>query len=193
MQRGDLSKIPLASGATSALVANSVQAQTCTAPCYTRAAAETTAGVTPTNLSYPPGDIRRYGADSSGSADSPVALQNALNVAQAVYFPAGLYSISAALTNGISNRRIYGDGPSASTLRPHGAINAIVNTAGLSCVQMDNFAIIANDTTTLDAMTQASNTALFASRFENLSIYTGGEHFTGVVESSTSQFVISIW
>jgi hypothetical protein len=149
MQRRDLSKILLASTATSALAMRSVQAQTCTAPCYTRTPAEVTAGVTPTNLAYPQGDVRRYGADPTGSADSTTAVQNALNVGQAVYLAAGNYKITAALTNGVSNRRIYGDGPAVSVLQPKGAINTFVNTAPLSCMQMDNLGIFTADPTTL--------------------------------------------
>jgi hypothetical protein len=139
MQRRDLSKILLASSAASVLATRSAQAQTCTAPCYARTAAEVAASVTPTNLAYQQGDVRRYGADPTGAADSTTAIQSALNVGQAVYLPAGNYAISAALTNAVAKRRIYGDGPAISVLKPTGAINTIVNTAGLSCVLMDNF------------------------------------------------------
>ena len=77
MQRRDLSKILLASSAVSVLGAESAQAQACTPPCYTRTAAEITAGVTPTNLAYQQGDVRRYGADPTGTTDSTAALRTA--------------------------------------------------------------------------------------------------------------------
>jgi len=176
MQRRDLSKILLASSVTSALGVGSAQAQTCTAPCYAPSAAEISAGVTPTNLSYPPGDVRRYGADPTGSADSTAAIQNALNVRQAVYLPAGTYKTTAALTNNIAKRRIYGDGPAVSVLKPTGPINTLVNTAGLSCVLMSDFGIL-GDSTTLDGIVEASGAAFFESRFENLDIWVGGRAF----------------
>lgn len=176
MKRRDLSKVLLASSATSALGLRSVQAQTCGAPCYSQTSAEAAAGVTPTNTNYSPGDIRRYGADPTGSTDSTPSIQNALNVAQAVYIPAGQYTITAPLTNAIQKRRIYGDGPRMSMLRPQGAINTLVNTAALSCVLMDNFGI-SGDPTTLDGITQSANVPLFQSRFENIDVWCGGRAF----------------
>jgi hypothetical protein len=44
-----------------------------------RTAVEIAAGVTPVNFSYPFGDLRRYGGDATGGADSSAALQSALN------------------------------------------------------------------------------------------------------------------
>ena len=43
---------------------------------YPRTAAEQSAGVTPTNYFYPPGDVRRYGAVGDGSTDDTTAFQN---------------------------------------------------------------------------------------------------------------------
>jgi Pectate lyase superfamily protein len=40
-----------------------------------RTPAEIAAGVTPVNFAYPPGDVRRYGGDPTGVADSTAALQ----------------------------------------------------------------------------------------------------------------------
>lgn len=48
---------------------------------YPRTAAEISAGVTPTNYAYPPGDVRRYGADPTGASDSTTAIQNACDQA----------------------------------------------------------------------------------------------------------------
>lgn len=46
---------------------------------YPRTSAEITAGVVPTNLTYEPGDVRRYGFNGdSGVTDNTVALNNAL-------------------------------------------------------------------------------------------------------------------
>jgi len=175
MQRRDLSRILFASSATSLLATTSAQAQSA-APFYAQTAAETTAGVTPVNHGYVPGDVRRYGADPTGSADSTTAIQNALNVVQPVYLPTGNYKITAALNNGVSKRRIYGDGPALSVLRPAGAINTLVNTASLSCVLMSDFGIL-GDATTLDGITQAAGVAFYESRFENVDVWTGGRAF----------------
>jgi hypothetical protein len=174
MQRRDFSRILFASSATSLLAATSSQAQS--APVYAQTTAESTAGVTPVNYGYVPGDVRRYGADPTGSADSTTAIQNALNVVQAVYLPAGNYRITAALTNATAKRRIHGDGPAVSVLRPVGAIHTLINTAPLSCMLMSDFGIL-GDATTLDGITQAANTTVYESRFENLDIWTGGRAF----------------
>jgi len=47
---------------------------------YQQTAAESSAGITPTDYSYPPGDVRRYGAATSASASVNVtAIQSALD------------------------------------------------------------------------------------------------------------------
>lgn len=46
---------------------------------YDQTAAEIAASVTPVNYAYASGDLRRYGADPSGVADSTTAITNALN------------------------------------------------------------------------------------------------------------------
>lgn len=143
---------------------------------YPQTPAETSAGVTPVNYFYAPGNVCRYGADPTGSADSTVAIQNALNVVQKVYIPTGNYKITAALTNGVTKRRVHGDGPALSVLRPVGPINTLVNTAPLSCVLMSDFGIM-GDPSTLDGITQAAGTTVFESRFENLDVWTGGRAF----------------
>ncbi len=52
-------------------------------------AAESTAGVTPTNVEYPPGDVRRYGAALDGTTDDSSALQDAGDTGYLVYIPDG--------------------------------------------------------------------------------------------------------
>ena len=72
---------------------------------YPRTTAEIAAGVTPTNYAYPPGDVRRYGADPTGVADSTEAFTNALAYVAAltangagglgvIDVPEGLFSIT---------------------------------------------------------------------------------------------------
>jgi hypothetical protein len=63
---------------------------------YHKTAAETSAGVTPTNYQYEPGNVLRYGAVGDGSTDDLTAIQNAIDIAATagggvVYFP---YSFS---------------------------------------------------------------------------------------------------
>jgi hypothetical protein len=82
-------------------------------------AAETLAGVTPTDYAYKVGNVLRYGADPSGTADSRSAIQAALDVANQgaceVYVPAGSYKVTGNL-NLYKNTKLYGDGWGASRL-----------------------------------------------------------------------------
>jgi hypothetical protein len=81
MDRRDISKALFASAAGSALVSQPAAAQTCNAPCYAQTAAEIAAGVTPTNYTYPPGHVYRYGTNSvPGTTDMTNAINTAANV-----------------------------------------------------------------------------------------------------------------
>jgi len=138
----------------------------------------------PTNPAYPQGDIRRYGADPTGTNDSTAAVQSALSINQDVYIPAGTYVITATLTNGIAGRRIHGDGPQISILKPVGAITTLVNSAPLNIVMMDNVGI-SGDSSTLDGITQAVGTTLASSVFQNVFVTVGGRAFYLFEEFST--------
>ena len=63
---------------------------------YKRTAAEIAAGVTPTDTSYPAGDVRRYGADPTGATDARTAIQNAIASNEVITFPDGDYLITGA-------------------------------------------------------------------------------------------------
>lgn len=66
---------------------------------YPITAAEIAASVTPTDYSYPPGDIRRYGA--AVGADSTSAINKALSVSQSISAPEGDFLTSGGhLVNG---------------------------------------------------------------------------------------------
>jgi hypothetical protein len=69
---------------------------------YPRTSAEQSAGVTPTNYAYEPGDVRRYGAVGDGTTDDTAAIQNAINavgVSGEVIFPAiGTFLCTGSLT-----------------------------------------------------------------------------------------------
>lgn len=93
---------------------------------YARTPPEITAGVTPTNFVYAPGDIRRYGADPTGTADSTTAIQKAISVAQVpapitntyatVTIPPGNFLVSSTLNVTGNYVRIQGSEFLASTL-----------------------------------------------------------------------------
>lgn len=60
---------------------------------YPQTTAEANASVTPSNLSYPPGDIRRYGTNTTpGTTDMTEAIENAIAGAGRVVFQAETYS-----------------------------------------------------------------------------------------------------
>jgi hypothetical protein len=65
---------------------------------YNRTAAEITAGVTPTNYGYPPGDVRRFGAVGNGSTDDSSAIQNALNVGGRIILPCSTFRVASGIT-----------------------------------------------------------------------------------------------
>jgi hypothetical protein len=69
---------------------------------YPITTAEQAASVTVANSTYPPGDVRRYGAAGDGATNDTAALQSAIDAACAgagrVYLPAGIYPITATLT-----------------------------------------------------------------------------------------------
>jgi len=72
-------------------------------------AAEIAAGVTPTNLLFPPGHIFRYGAVDG--ANSITAVQNAINSNSHVFIPNGTFIVANILYK--SNLRITGESHSA--------------------------------------------------------------------------------
>lgn len=87
MRRRDLSKVMLAWTAVAPVSEARTSSQTaCVAPCYPPTPAEAVNHVPPSDLSFPPGNVLRWGADPTGQADSTAALQNAVNVAWASGF-----------------------------------------------------------------------------------------------------------
>ncbi len=70
------------------------------AAAYPRTTAEAAAGITPSNYGYLPGDVRRYGADLSGSADSAAALLNASKAAGPITLAPGTYLVKSLVMIG---------------------------------------------------------------------------------------------
>lgn len=72
---------------------------------YDETAAETAAGITPVAPVWPPGDVRRYGADPTGVSDSGTAINNAFLASvngTVVSFPKGTFTVAGTLT--LANR-----------------------------------------------------------------------------------------
>jgi hypothetical protein len=105
MQRRDVSVALFASAAGSTLLTQRATAQSCTAPCFARTAAEVNSGVTPANTQYSPDhvgyDVRRTGATGLGSADDSAAIATAASVGSALYFAAGTYRVASSLVLGV--------------------------------------------------------------------------------------------
>lgn len=65
---------------------------------YPQTSAELAADVTPSNYGYSPGDVRRYGADPSGTADSVAAFAAASKVARPITLAPGTYLVNSGVT-----------------------------------------------------------------------------------------------
>jgi hypothetical protein len=95
---------------------------------YDITAAESAAGVTPVNYAFLPGDVRRYGANTTpGTTNMTVAINNALAANTRVYLQAGVYFCSAAL-NLLSGQTLYGDGAASVLQFSNATISNIVGT-----------------------------------------------------------------
>ena len=91
--------IAVAAGLTSSAIGQAL---------YPETAVEIAANSTPINYSYPPGDVRRYGALLNGTANDAGAIQLALNVSPTygTTFPGGISIVGTTLTL-ISGSRLY--------------------------------------------------------------------------------------
>lgn len=84
MRRRDLTKAFLLTASTTLLADPAARAKdSCTVPCYPPTPAEGVNKVAPSDLRFPPGNVLRWGADRTGSRDSTLAIQRAVNVAWA--------------------------------------------------------------------------------------------------------------
>ena len=144
---------------------------------YNRTAAEISAGVTPTNYGYAPGDVRRYGADATGSADSTTAIQNAINTGGAVYLPGGTYKVTGTLTfpNTVSVFR--GDGMELSIISCNGVSGAVLQAAAISYFrpQWRDFAIVGNSATGKGIDFSAVTVDVYGGALERISITSGDD------------------
>lgn len=113
---------------------------------YARTAAEIAASVTPTNFSYPPGDVRRYGAVGNGVTDDTTALTNAHKVNQTINYPGSNFKflINASIPVPIVGQTINGNGSTIAQgsgfVAPGGsaiAMNVSTNTTDVTVNQLN--------------------------------------------------------
>ncbi len=88
------------------------------APSYPRTEAEVNAKVTPTDTSFAPGNVRRYGAGDGHTPDE-VAFQNACAANDCVFVPRGTYVFNSQVNVDRSNITITGEnhGSGAANIR----------------------------------------------------------------------------
>lgn len=157
---------------------------------YPRTAAEISVGATIVNPFYPPLNVMRYGADSTGVASSVSAFNAAYNVAMAmtphgaIYAPAGKYSIpSPGLTwTNQNDIRLYGDGPNLTQLISSGSNYTVLTvsadtgagTTGTN-LELSGFGIGPFSTTGVSALKVAD---YFGFKLDNLQLYSSGDSLT---------------
>src|SRR5438105_1511661 len=132
MRRRDLSKLIVAGGA--GLVTRTSQAQTVGAASHAQTTAERKATVALADPSYPPGDLRRYGAAPGG--DITAALSSAASQANqqngaAIYIPSALGS--CRVTSGVIFDRpvsVYGDDYQNTVIAASSDITVFTFTGG---------------------------------------------------------------
>ena len=108
--------------------------------------AEEAAGVAPTNYYYGPGDVRRYGFASGGSASTnATALQAALNTGHKVTIPEGAYSVDTQ-SNISSNTELFAHRNAVITSTSAGT--PILKGADVEDVLIDGGQWVGADTTT---------------------------------------------
>jgi parallel beta-helix repeat protein len=126
MKRRDLSKALFMSTAGAVVLGERANAQTCTAPCYAATAQELAACGTPPNLSFLPGDVRRYGAAASASATAnKTAIDCAIAAGYSLYFPDGVF-LTTGNHSPRSNTTWWGTG----TLKSSAVSNPLVTASG---------------------------------------------------------------
>jgi hypothetical protein len=73
--------------------------------------AEIAAGVIPVNKTYPPADVRRYGADPTGATECSAAFETAWAAYKTIYAPTGTYLVNPINPPSTQYQRtLYGDG-----------------------------------------------------------------------------------
>ncbi len=129
MKRRDISAA-LIGAAGVALASREARATECAAPCYPRDTATEPSGVT-VNTAWPKGNVLRYGADPTGSANSTQAFNWALECNGTAFVPIGQYAISEVVL-GQPGRTLRGESRYDTRLRPYQSGKALIcNTSRL--------------------------------------------------------------
>jgi hypothetical protein len=90
---------------------------------YPQTPAELAANVTPVSHLYPSGNVLRYGADPTDTADSTVAFNSALASGATVAIPAGTFKVTGAITCKTPGQIISGAGRYASIIKAASSFN----------------------------------------------------------------------
>jgi hypothetical protein len=149
MRRRDMSLLLLSATADAALGAESADQHDHNPAWIQRTEAEAVAGVSPTNLNYPEGDSRRYGANVA-SADNSAAINFALlvsaNGGSAAFIPAGTWRITSPLHCTLGSS-MYGAGQQ-SIIAPKACDGMTFDTQPAYCASrfFRDFQIIGADT-----------------------------------------------
>ncbi len=124
---------------------------------YPTTTGETSAGVTPTNFQYEPGNVLRYGAVGDGVADDTTAIQAALDSGESsAFLPKGTYKTTSPLVMPI-RVSLVGEGMLQSILAPNSCDGISYNhTAGFGNPTLANFSIEGTNTSTNTAIQQTS-------------------------------------
>ena len=129
--------------------------QTVNGPGGIQTAAELSAGVTPTNYAYAPGDVRRYGALIDGTTDDTAALSRWLSVGGYLFGFPGTTVASSQLSITLSGTNIFAYG---MTIQAKASTNyeKLLWATGLSNVQIHGLTVDVNQVNRVASLTTRS-------------------------------------
>jgi len=157
---------------------------------YPQTAAEIAAGVTPTNYAYPAGDVRRYGADSSGATDASTAIQSAINTNSYITIPSGSYLTNSGLT--IGDHKIIEFTGNAKILAGSNGMTVFLASTSAYYTQFWNPVISANGKTNVtgfDLTNFRVQSAIYNAQLAEVNIgfiFRTGCYATAIINPSTS-------
>ena len=151
---------------------------------YPQTAAELAATITPVNFSYPPGNVLRYGTNTSpGTTDMSAAFQSAFNQQSSggapIYVPSGVYIISSVIsTTTAAPFYMYGDGMGKTRIAKHVDADCFVVTNSSSAfnqITIENLTISADAVMSSGSALNLTCTGIIPSvSLRNIQILCGG-------------------